>query len=99
MMIGVVRRAVSLFIAAIFIAMPLLPVPVVCHMRVAAKMHPCCASTTQAPVKAVTIRVDVAPAAAAPRIHVAPPLSRTLAVLAVPRTTFWQPLATIQLRI
>lgn len=99
MMIGAVRRAVSLFVAAIFIAMPLLPVPVVCHMRVAAKMHPCCASTAKAPVKAVTIRVDVAPAAAAPRIHVAAPASRALFAPAVQRATFWQPLATIQLRI
>ncbi|HKS25148.1 MAG TPA: hypothetical protein VJZ76_20300 [Thermoanaerobaculia bacterium] len=93
------RRAVSLFVAAIFIAMPLLPVPQVCYMRSAAKMHPCCKSTTQAPVKAVTIRVDVAPAAAAPRIHVAAPASRTLFAQAVQRTSFWQPLATIQLRI
>lgn len=96
---GVVRRAVSLFVAAIFIAMPCLPMPQVCYMRVAAKMHPCCASTAKAPVKAVTIRVDAAPAAAAPRIHVAPPRPRALVVQAVQRTTFWQPLATIQLRI
>ena len=95
------KRAVAFFIAAIFVAAPLLPAPrVVCRMRMpAAKMRPCCAVTTvRAPIKAVRVRPDVAPPPAAPRVHV-PERSATFVAHVTARAKFWQPLATIQLRI
>ena len=97
----VVSRIASLFLIAIVTALPVMPTPRVCHMRRAAAMHPCCApSATPAPVKAVTIRVDVAPPPAIPRIAWADPLTETCAAdPAVERGAFWQPLATVQLRI
>src|SRR3954452_3652584 len=98
---GVVSRVASLFLIAIVTALPVMPTPRVCHMRRAAAMHPCCApSATPAPVKAVRIRVDVAPPPAIPRIAWADPLIEACAAdPAVEHGAFWQPLATVQLRI
>lgn len=93
-------RVVSLILAAIFIALPVMPMPQVCHMR-RATAHPCCAATTtRAPMKAATVRIDVAPAAPAPQVlRPEPPAEKRAAARAVKHGAFWQPLATIQLRI
>ena len=38
---GVVNRAVSLSLVVVFLALPFLPMPQVCCIRAAARMHPC----------------------------------------------------------
>lgn len=94
-------RIAALFLIAIFTALPVLPMPGVCHMRHHAMMHPCCAATqTRAPIKAVRIRVQAAPPPAAPHVLRIDSPAETYAIAdAAMRGGFWQPLATIQLRI
>jgi hypothetical protein len=96
-----VNRAVSLSLVAVFLALPFLPMPQVCCIRAAARMYPCCPATaSRAPVKVVSVRIDATPPAAAPRARIG---GRPAAAFAAVRTAvhgaFWQPLATIQLRI
>ena len=98
---GAVNRAVSLSLVAVFLALPFLPMPHVCCIRAAARMHPCCPATaSRAPVKAVSVRIDATPPAAAPRVRADDrPAAMAAAVHTAIRGAFWQPLATIQLRI
>jgi len=98
---GVVNRAVSLSLVVVFLALPFLPMPQVCCIRAAARMHPCCPATaSRAPLKAVSVRIDATPPAAAPRVRADDrPAAAFAAVRTAIRGAFWQPLATIQLRI
>lgn len=95
------KRVVPLILILIFAALPVMPRPQMCCMRVPAAMHPCCPATaTRAPIKATVLRVDLAPPAAAPQaVRFAKAPTQLPFTPAVQRTTYWQPLATIQLRI
>ncbi|HEV2718673.1 MAG TPA: hypothetical protein VG323_01540 [Thermoanaerobaculia bacterium] len=95
-------RILPLLLAAILAAFPMMPSPQVCGMRMSGMPmhHPCCAATTsRAPVKRAVIRIHAAPVAAQRVVRVEPRAEALIAARIVDGSSYWQPLATIQLRI